>query len=142
MDRDEVMAYTVQWNDVDALGHMTSSRYAALYDDVRWQWVRRVAQAAPTLSELVPVVVEAHILYQRELRMGEQITVGTHLDRIGGKAIYFTQEIRKADGTVASSAKYVTLTIDANARRAIPVPEAFLRLFPDVPKGHGTPARR
>jgi YbgC/YbaW family acyl-CoA thioester hydrolase len=142
MDRDEVMSYTVQWNDVDALRHMTSSRYAALYDDVRWQWIRKVTQAAPSLTEFVPVVVEAHILYKKELKMGQQITVSMHLDRIQGKAIYFIQEIRTADGTLASSAEYATLTIDAKARRAILVPEAFLQLFPDVPRGHGAPTAR
>ncbi len=133
MDRDEVMSYTVQWNDVDALGHMTSSRYAALYDDVRWQWVRRVRQAAPALGEFVPVVVEARILYKRELAMGERITVSTHLDRIQGKAIYFTQEIRKADGMIASSAEYVTLLLDTTARRAVPIPDVVRQLFPDAP---------
>ena len=133
MDRDEVMAYTVQWNDVDWLGHMTSSRYAALYDDVRWQWVRRLEGLKTEIGDLVPVVVEAHILYKQELPIGTNITVRSRLDRMHGKAIFFKQEIRKEDGALASSAEYVTLLLDTKARRATEVPEAFRRLFPDVP---------
>ncbi len=142
MDRDEMMWYTVGWNDVDALGHMTSSRYAGLYDDIRWQWVRKVKDAAPELGEFIPVVVEAHILYKRELSMGTKIAVHTHLDRTHGKALIFKQEIRTAEGIVASTAEYVTLLLDIKARRAVAIPDAFRRLFPDVPSTHATSAAK
>ena len=67
--------------------------------------------------------VEGHIVYKRELRAGDVISVRSEIVDVGNKSVRMAHEMRNDDtGDVVASMIIVAVHLDAVTRKAAPLP--------------------
>ena len=71
-------------------------------------------------------VVESHLVYERELRVGDRIEVATRLLAVSEKRMHFYHEVFNADkGYRAAVGEQLDIHVDLNTRSAAPIPPEF-----------------
>lgn len=123
----------VRSTELDSYGHVNNARYVEYFEWGRFDWL-----AATGLAErLEPggtsyVVVDLHVSYRKEARMGETLTLSTYLSKIGRSSVVVTQTLTKAEGVVVANGEVTLVAFDPTTRRARRLPEAHLEILDKV----------
>lgn len=107
----------VRFRDCDAMGHVNNAVYSTFLEEAR-------IDVLGGLSEFILARIE--IDFRSELRMGEEIEVGTRCSRIGAKSFDLEHEIR-ADGRLAAQARSVLVAYDYERSESVPLSDDLRR---------------
>src|ERR1039458_668673 len=134
---------------IDSNGHMNLAYYVVVFDlatDVLYDALG-IGNAYREATGHSCFTVETHTLYEREVMVGEELRVGTHLLGVDSKRVhYFHEMFHVASGTRAAAQELLALHIDMRVRRVVPFPadrkaaiDAMLRTRDGavLPKGAG-----
>ncbi|MBV9843105.1 MAG: thioesterase family protein [Sphingomonadaceae bacterium] len=89
--------------------------------------------AGSTLFQL-----EMHIVYARELRLGDPVIVRSWLIGADGKRIHHLHEIvNEATGVRAATVELMTIHVDRSTRRSAPMPAQWVERLQDIAAAHG-----
>jgi len=116
---------TVYPYQCDHMGHMNVMWYAGKFDEACWQLLSAYGLSATRMRRdgLVMAAVEGHIVYKKELRAGDVITVRSEIVDVGHKSVRMAHEMRNDDtGDVVASMIIVAVQLDAVSRKACPLP--------------------
>lgn len=116
-----------EWIDINS--HMNVAYYVLAFDqgvDSAWQdfgitddYIRE--QNKSTFA------VEAHIMYRRELRLGDPYIVTTQVLAFDAKRLHQFQRMYHAtEGYLAATAEWMNLHVNMETRRVSPWPESIL----------------
>jgi len=84
-------------------------------------------------------VVESHLIYERELRVGDRIEVASRLLAVAGKRLHFYHEIFNVEqGYRAAVGEQLDIHVDLDSRRSAPLPEALLAKLQSIAQAHAT----
>jgi acyl-CoA thioester hydrolase len=84
-------------------------------------------------------VVESHLIYERELRVGDRIEVATRLLAVEGKRLHFYHEIFNAEqGYRAAVGEQLDIHVDLNSRRSALLPVDLLANLQAIAAAHAT----
>ena len=84
-------------------------------------------------------VVESHLIYERELRVGDRIEVASRLLAVAGKRLHFYHEIFNVDqGYRAAVGEQLDIHVDLNSRRSAPLPADLLAKLQQIAQAHAT----
>lgn len=111
----------------DAMGHMNTQFYAALYDGATLHFLARLCKQAE-LKKLNHgwADVQQLIRYERELLAGALPVVRTSLVRLGNKSIEYRHQLCDAEtGGVHSTSDQVTVLFDLERRASAPLSDAI-----------------
>lgn len=111
----------------DAMGHMNTQFYAALYDGATLHFLALLCPQAE-LKKLNHgwADVQQLIRYERELLAGALPVVRTSLVRLGNKSIEYRHQLCDAEtGGVHSTSDQVTVLFDLERRASAPLSEAI-----------------
>lgn len=107
----------------DAMGHLTTRHYVAMFDDAAYHLFAALGFTSAHLDAGIGIAdVKATISYREELRAGELVLVRAGVTRVGEKSLtmmYFMDNLRT--GAVAADQELISVQFDLKARRAIPV---------------------
>ncbi|NEA38253.1 acyl-CoA thioesterase [Streptomyces sp. SID11385] len=119
----------VRGYETDVQGHLNQSVYLQYAEHARWELflAAGITQADLVKAGIGPVVLETTIRYLRELRAGDEVTVGCAFLWGGGKAFRVEQTITRADGVVAAEITGVAGVLDLVERRLVPDPRERMR---------------
>lgn len=82
-------------------------------------------------------VVESHLVYERELRVGDRIEVASRLLAVGEKRLHFYHEVFNADkGYRAAIGEQLDIYVDLNTRRAANIPTEFFAHLKSIAAEH------
>jgi acyl-CoA thioester hydrolase len=82
-------------------------------------------------------VVESHLVYERELRVGDRIEVASRLLAVGEKRLHFYHEVFNADkGHRAAVGEQLDIYVDLNTRRAANIPTEFFAHLKSIAAEH------
>lgn len=118
----------LRFRDLDLLGHVNNVNLAGWLEDGRVALELPVQPITADYVGPVIVLVDLHIQYLEEIRMGAEVRVGTRVERIGTSSVTIGQAVF-ADGTCAAIAEAVEVLIDDRTRKPMPWPPAFRTLF-------------
>ena len=113
----------------DAMGHMNTQFYSALYDGAGFHFL---AMLGPN-AELAPkglgwADVRQLIEYKHEVTAGAMLLVRTMLTRLGTKSVEYRHEIRNAEtDRLHSTSEQVTVLFDLKLRQSVPLDDAIRR---------------
>ena len=114
-----------QW--IDANGHMNLAYYIVLFDqatDLMFETIG-IGQAYKDRDDKGTFVAEAHILYERELLVGDRVRVETRILAVDDKRLHLAHEMYAlADNRRAAVQELMFLHIDFAIRRVAPWPPA------------------
>jgi acyl-CoA thioester hydrolase len=119
-----------EWIDLN--GHMNLAYYTVLFDcatDLLFDAIGIGRQYKDTTGHGT-FVVETHNRYERELLLGERVSVASQILGADAKRIHMAHEMfRLADGVRSATQELLFLSIDLRRRRVVPfLPAARARL--------------
>ncbi len=117
----------------DAMGHLTTRYYMAMFDEAAWHFLHEAGFDASTMHEtnIGWADVRHEIEYLRELREGELVLIESMPVRVGNKSIMYQLEMKTVrDGETCARLTATSVQFDLEERRAIPVlPQVRERLL-------------
>ena len=113
----------------DAMGHLTTRHYMALFDDASYGLLHQLfGYAGPTGDFAGKGWADVkHVLeYKGELAAGTLVEVRGELVKLGGKSITVRLEmVNLSTGEVAATMEAITAFFDLKERKAIPLTDAM-----------------
>lgn len=130
---------TVRGYELDINGHLNQAVYLQYAEHARWELMKAAGIPGEKMvgSGIGPVVLEQTLKYQRELHLGDEVTVSCEFRWSGGKAFRMRQEIRKLDDTVSATIDVVCGIMDLRLRKLVADPAAALREVAEFPETLG-----
>lgn len=127
---------TVRGYELDINGHLNQAVYLQYAEHARWELLKAAGIPGEKMigSGIGPVVLEQTLKYQRELHLGDEVTVSCEFSWSDGKIFRMHQEIRKLDGTVSATIDVVSGIMDLSARKLVADPAAALREVAEFPE--------
>jgi len=113
----------------DHVGHMNVMWYVGKFDEATWNLFHRLGITRAYLREnrRGMAAVDQHIEYRRELHAGDVVTVRSTLLELAGKKVRFRHEmVNESTGEVSAITTLVAVHLDADARKACPLPAAIV----------------
>ena len=110
----------------DAMGHLSTRHYAAMFDDGSYHLLAAIGFTPSHVRNGVGFAdVKAAFTYKMELRVGDLLVVQGQIVRVGGKSLTAHYVMKNlSNGVAAAEMEVVTVQFDLKARNAIPlVPE-------------------
>jgi acyl-CoA thioester hydrolase len=111
---------------LDAYGHVNNAAYMVLFEEARWEWITPNGFGVERVQELQygPVLLEATIRFNREIKLREKIRIVTRLKAQKGLISYVYQEMIKEDGQVGAEGTFVLGLFNLVTRKLMrPTPE-------------------
>jgi acyl-CoA thioester hydrolase len=127
---------TVRWADVDANRHLRHSAYADYATHMRMEWLKEIGFLPSHLAELAlgPILFEEHIVYRREILLGESIRID--LELVGRSEDHakwhFRQHFYKEDGALAAKYEVKGAWLDVVNRRLTAPPRNLTAAVEDL----------
>ena len=114
---------------LDTFGHVNNARYLELFEEARWDLITRNGYGLDEIVRLGvgPVILEAALKFQRELRNRQAIVIKSWTDSYVGKIARFTQQMVDEQGAVCCDATFVFGLFDLTARKLIAPTPQWLR---------------
>ena len=112
----------------DHQGHMNVMWYVGKFDEATWNLFALLGFGGSELRAQgsAMVAVEQHLQYKRELFAGDVVRIESRLLDVGAKSIEFLHEMHHGvTGELCATSRLVGVHIDAQARKARPLPEAL-----------------
>lgn len=121
-------AVILRFRDLDLLGHVNNVSLAGWLEDGRVGLELPIQPCTPSYRGPVIVLVDLHIQYLAEIHLGDEVKVGTRVQRIGETSAVIGQAVF-ANGVCAAIAEAVEVLIDEISRRPAPWPAEFRAHF-------------
>lgn len=119
---------TLRFRDLDLLGHVNNVNLAGWLEDGRVGLELPVQPCTPNYRGPVVVLVDLHIQYLAEVHFGDEVTVGTRVQKIGSTSMTLGQAVF-ANGVCAAIAEVVEVLIDETSRKPTAWPAEFRAHF-------------
>lgn len=118
----------VQDSWIDALGHVNFLEYQRIADLAGERFWLAVGGRPPESGSLTFVLVQTHVHYLRELRLGDPVAIDTQLIGYDARRIHLYHSLRRREELV-SIVQILGLAFDLSRRRASHWPDAMLEAF-------------
>lgn len=120
-----VRAQEVEFRDIDGMGHVNNAVYLNYLESAKIDYFRRVLG----LSELeeMGIVGDVRITYRSPAFLGETLSIGTRVSRLGTKSMEFEFEIRGPDDRLVAEAASAHVAFDYGPRATIAIPPDWRR---------------
>lgn len=118
---------SVRFNDLDALGHVSSVNYNIYFAGARTKLFKAAIPNWPD-SGIVPVLRSLTIDFESELHYPAAIKVGLKLDGFGTTSFTLTSAVF-SDGKCIALCRNVFIVIDTATRGPVAVPDAIKSAF-------------
>ncbi|NMM92344.1 hypothetical protein B2J88_50310 [Rhodococcus sp. SRB_17] len=116
---------TVSEESIDVNGHMNARHYGLVIYDAHATFTDLIGLGDDYIerTQFGKVVVESHITYERELKLGEAIGVDSWLLGVDDKRAHFFHELRSlTSGRRVAAGEQLDLHFNLTSRRAAPFP--------------------
>jgi acyl-CoA thioester hydrolase len=110
----------VRYRDIDTMGHVNNAVYSTYLEQARIEYLKDVVGGDPL--DVGAVLADLHVDFERPIRYGESVVVGTCVGELGTTSLPVDHRIR-ADGDPAAAAEALMVTYDREAAEPRPIPD-------------------
>jgi acyl-CoA thioester hydrolase len=129
---------TTRWSDVDANGHVRNTAYSDFATQGRIAFLKEYGLTMDTWEKhhIGPVLVREELIYKRELRLLDRVTVTCEVKKASRdyKKFGIVQHILNEEGKEAAQVAVETLWMSMETRRVVAPPPEMLELMLNMPK--------
>ena len=133
--------FTIRWADCDVNGHARNTAYSEYAIDVRMSYLSEHGFPFEKMVEsgFGPVITREEIDYQRELMLGERVTVDFQLLGVSADGTRFRilHQFTKENGKPAARIVLEGGWMDMRVRRLAPPPSALSKALASAPRAEG-----
>jgi acyl-CoA thioester hydrolase len=132
MKDNTVFEYDVLIREVhlDSFGHVNNAAYVMLYEEARWDFIAKNGFGLDYIQkhQVGPVILDLSVRFKRELKNREQIKIlSKTVEIMSSKIMVLEQSMIRADGKVASEAKFTVGFFDLKERKLIDANPEWLK---------------
>jgi acyl-CoA thioester hydrolase len=114
----------VEFNDLDAAGHVNNATYLAYLETSRIDYLRHVL-AIDRLEDLAVIVARIEIDFRAPAFFGETLEIGARVQQVRTKSFDMEHEVRAEDGRLVAESSTVLVAYDYERGETRLVPEAW-----------------
>lgn len=124
----------VRPTEIDVMGHVNNAKYLEYMEWSREDWYNRVELPFDVFTDMNvgTVTVNININYRKEARLGDILTVSTQPVKKGRTSYVLRHVIENEQGEQVADADVVSVTIDLESRKSVPLPDSLARQFVSV----------
>jgi acyl-CoA thioester hydrolase len=126
---------------IDGNNHMNMGYYVVMFDlatDELWDELG-IGRAYKLARRCGTFAVEAHIIYDEEMLLGERGHVHSRVIGHDAKRLHVAHELYRArDGKRAAAQEFLFLNVDLDARKVVPWPADILAKLVEAEAAHAT----
>src|SRR5262245_41358640 len=126
-----------EWEDIN--GHVNVQHHLELYNLTTDQLMVLLGISRDWVEQQRVGIIdlEHHIWFQRELFAGEEVAAYLRFTARNAKRVQgIVFMLDETDGTLASAIEFVSMAIDLEARRAVPLPDVVARNIDGLLRAH------
>jgi acyl-CoA thioester hydrolase len=126
---------TVQPDWIDYNGHMNVAYYILAFDKATDVLLDQfgLGEAYRRATNHSIYVLEAHVTYERELRLGDPLAIATQLIDVDPRRIHFFHRMTHADaGYLAATTELLAMHVDLAGPRAAPMPARVQAMLEEI----------
>ena len=116
----------LRFADMDADGHVNNVQFYRYMEEARMRWVHSLGLAM-TPPAPVPVLAASACSFRAPLLYPGTVTVEIYLGTMGRSSLR-THYLLRSGGTIAAEGYAVSVWVDAQTQKSIPLPDAVRRL--------------
>ncbi len=120
-----VRAQEVEFRDIDGMGHVNNAVYLNYLESAKVDYFRRVLGLSDL--EKMGIVGDVRIKFRSPAFLGETLSIGTRVARLGTKSMEFEFELRGPDGRLVAEAASAHVAFDYGPRATIEIPAEWRR---------------
>jgi acyl-CoA thioester hydrolase len=114
----------VRFRDLDAMGHVNNAVYFTYLEVARFYLISRIF-CIESVQNLPVILGEATCRYLSPAYLGESLTIGLAISRIGGKSFDVVYQIDGQDGRLVASARTTMIMFDYVLSASTPIPDTI-----------------
>ena len=129
-----IISISVQWGDMDALGHVNNTVPIRWYESSRITYLETsgIAEAVVTLN-VGPILAAVNCNYRRQLFYPDNVKVGGRVSRVGRSSITLEHVVLSERlGEVATDGESVMVIFDFDNQRPVRVPDEVREKIKDL----------
>jgi acyl-CoA thioester hydrolase len=117
----------LRYGDLDPQWHVNNVRTLALFEHARFSYLMELGLFdGKSFFDLELIVADVHVSYLAPIELGQTISAGVRVARIGNKSLVFEYQIvENTSGLVLAKAETVMVAYDYHNHQSIPVPASW-----------------
>lgn len=117
----------IRYGDLDPQGHVNNARYLTYLEQARVAYLIHLnLWDGQSFTDLGMILADVHITYRAPLLFGNQIQVGVHVTRLGGKSMTMEYVIEDSQThQELAHAATVLVAYDYRQNQTIPLPDSW-----------------
>jgi acyl-CoA thioester hydrolase len=120
-----VRAQEVEFRDIDGMGHVNNAVYLNYLESAKIDYFRRVLGLAEL--EEMGIVGDVRITFRSPAFLGETLSIGTRVSRLGTRSMEFEFAIRGPDDRLVAEAASAHVAFDYGPRATVEIPADWRR---------------
>ncbi|MFC4024082.1 acyl-CoA thioesterase [Oceanobacillus longus] len=124
----------VQPEDIDVLNHVNNIIYIHYFEKARLEWYKKIGFTIDKLMKEGQAFVlrNLEISYINEAHLGEKLTITTKPYQRGRSSFTLKQKIYNANHEIITEAEVVTVMIDLEKRKSMPLVDSVGQFFESI----------
>jgi acyl-CoA thioester hydrolase len=137
-----VIAWPVQWGDMDAFGHVNNTIYLRWFETARIVYGERIGLSEMMAREEIgPILASISCDYRRPITYPDTVHIGARISRIGRSSLTMDHRLlSESAGAIAAEGTSTLVVFDYKAQKSHPVPDPIRRAIAALEEGRGRPA--
>jgi len=111
---------------LDTFGHVNNAVYLQIFEEARWQFITEHGYGLKEIREALkgPVILEINLHFKHEMKLRDQVTIHSQMEKYEGKVGLIKQWITNQKGDICCEATFKMAFFDLKTRKIIlPTPE-------------------
>ncbi len=111
----------IREHHLDSYGHVNNATYLSLFEEARWEIITQKGYGYAHVHKtgLGPVILEVNMVFLKELKLREMITINLEVASHKGKITHLIQKMIKENGELACELKIVSGLFNLRERKLI-----------------------
>lgn len=118
--------FSIEWGDMDALGHVNNGRYFDYFQQARIEWLESLQ--LDMKQHVGPVVIHVACTFLKPIIYPATLTLNSSLHSLGNSSIMLDHEIYQ-DKILMTQGTSKIVWVDYLQNKSVPIPESIRKLF-------------
>lgn len=122
-----VVPVTVQWGDMDALGHVNNARYFTWFESARMALFAEIGLSSVGIPDVGPILAHTRCDFLRPVTWPGEILAGTRISRLGNTSFTMEYEVALAGdpATPVARGEGVIVLVNYQTGQTVRLPAAL-----------------
>lgn len=119
--------FSIEWGDMDALGHVNNTRYFDYFQEARVEWL--ASMQMDMLQREGPVLIHTGCTYLKPVVYPATLTLNCSLHSPGRSSFMIDYDLFQEEVLVAQGTSKI-VWVDYVENKSVPIPDVLRNLFP------------